>query len=46
MLDFFNKHLRGKPVDRTFDRFPTEQELDEALATARGRGNLPNRDSP
>jgi hypothetical protein len=31
MLDFFDKHLRGKPVDRTFDRFPTEQELDAAL---------------
>jgi hypothetical protein len=46
MLDFFDKHLRGKPVDRTFDRFPTEQELDEALAVARGRGSLPNRNSP
>jgi hypothetical protein len=22
MLDFFDKHLRGKPVDRTFDQFP------------------------
>ena len=32
MLDFFDKHLRGKPIDRTFDRFPTEQELDAALA--------------
>ncbi|MEO6006920.1 MAG: hypothetical protein ABIU38_02600 [Vicinamibacteraceae bacterium] len=28
MLDFFDKHQRGKPIDRTFDRFPTEQELD------------------
>ena len=36
MLDFFDKHLRGKPVDRTFDRFPTEQELDAALAAAKG----------
>ena len=35
MLDFFDKHLRGKPVDRTFDRFPTEQELDAALAAAK-----------
>ncbi|RPI51449.1 MAG: hypothetical protein EHM55_18930, partial [Acidobacteria bacterium] len=25
MLDFFDEHLRGKPTDRTFDRFPTEQ---------------------
>ena len=35
MLDFFDKHLRGKPIDRTFDRFPTEQELDAALAAAK-----------
>jgi hypothetical protein len=34
MLDFFDKHLRGKPIDRTFDRFPTEQELDAAAAAA------------
>ena len=26
MLDFFDKHARGKRIDRTFDRFPTEQE--------------------
>ncbi len=32
MLDFFDKHLRGKPLNRTFDRFPTEEELDAALA--------------
>ena len=25
----------GKPTDRTFDRFPTEQELDAALAAAK-----------
>jgi hypothetical protein len=31
MLDFFDTHQRGKPIDRTFDRFPTEQELDAAL---------------
>jgi hypothetical protein len=24
MLDFFDKHLFGKPIERTFDRFPTE----------------------
>jgi hypothetical protein len=24
MLDFFDKYLRGKPVDRTFDQFPAE----------------------
>jgi len=26
MLDFFDKHQRGKPIDRIFDRFPTGQE--------------------
>jgi hypothetical protein len=31
LLDVFDTHRRGKPVDRTFDRFPTEQELDAAL---------------
>ena len=42
MLDFFDKHLRGKPIDRTFDRFPTEQELDAALAAAgAARGAAP-----
>jgi hypothetical protein len=44
MLDFFDKHLQGKPVDRTFDRFPTEQELDAALAAAKGAA--PRHDSP
>jgi hypothetical protein len=37
MLDFFDKHLRGKPVDRAFDKFPTEQELDAALQRPTGR---------
>jgi len=27
MLDFFDKHQRGKPIARPFYRFPTEQEL-------------------
>ena len=35
MLDFFDRHLRGKPTDRSFDRFPTEQELDAALAASK-----------
>ena len=35
LLDFFDRHLRGRPTDRTFDRFPTELELDAALAAAR-----------
>jgi hypothetical protein len=34
MMDFFDKNLLGKKIDRTFDRFPTEKELDEAAATA------------
>ena len=35
MMDFADKTLRRKPVERTFDRFPTEAELDAALAAAR-----------
>ena len=41
MLDFFDKHLRGQPTDRTFDRFPTEQELDSALAAAAAAQGAP-----
>jgi hypothetical protein len=37
MTDFFDKHLRGKPTDRTFNRFPTVKEPDEAAVGA-GRG--------
>jgi len=32
MPDFFDKCPLGKSIDRTFDRFPTEQELDAAAA--------------
>lgn len=32
LMDFFDKQARGKKIDRTFDRFPTEAELDAALA--------------
>ena len=32
LLDFADKHLRGRKVERTFDRFPTEAELDAAAA--------------
>lgn len=35
MLDFADKHLLGKKVDRTFFTFPTEAELDAAAARAR-----------
>jgi hypothetical protein len=35
MLDFADKYLLGKPIDRTFDRFPTEAELDEAAVRPR-----------
>lgn len=32
MLDFADRHLLGQKSDRRFDRFPTEAELDAALA--------------
>ena len=39
MMDFFDNYLMGKKVDRTFDRFPSEKELDEAAqAAVAGRG--------
>lgn len=31
MMDFFDKHLRGRGIDQSFDRFPTEAELDAAM---------------
>ena len=31
LLDFADWHLRGKKTDRTFNRFPSEAELDAAL---------------
>jgi hypothetical protein len=34
LLDFADKHVRGKKVDRTFDRFPTDAELDSARAAS------------
>ncbi|MCC6537179.1 MAG: hypothetical protein IT162_06490 [Bryobacterales bacterium] len=37
MMDFADQHLLGKPATRAFDRFPTEQELDAALAEARAK---------
>jgi hypothetical protein len=39
MMDFFDKYSLGKKVDQTFDRFPSEKELDEAAQkAAAGRG--------
>ena len=35
IVDFFDKYARGKSVGRTFDRFPTEPELDAAAAGVR-----------
>ncbi|HLJ46760.1 MAG TPA: hypothetical protein VKU01_12165 [Bryobacteraceae bacterium] len=32
MLDFFDQKVRGLKINRTFDRFPTEKELDEAAS--------------
>jgi hypothetical protein len=37
MMDFFDKHSRGRKIDRTFDRFPTEKELDDAAQAAAAR---------
>jgi hypothetical protein len=41
LLDFADKHLRGLKVDRPFDRFPTEAELDAAAAAPAGAGTPP-----
>ncbi len=30
MMDFFDVRLRGRKTDRRFDRFPTDEELDQA----------------
>jgi hypothetical protein len=38
MMDFFDKHLRGRKVDQTFNHFPSEKELDEAARKAAGAG--------
>jgi hypothetical protein len=44
MMDFFDKCLLGKKVDRTFDRFPTEKALDDAAqAAAADRGQAQQR---
>jgi hypothetical protein len=34
MMDFFDRNLLGKKIDRAFDHFPTEKELDDAAAAA------------
>jgi hypothetical protein len=41
LMDFFDKHLLGKKVDRAFDHFPAEKELDDAAQAAAGRGRGP-----
>jgi hypothetical protein len=41
LLDFADKHLRGMKVDRSFDRFPTDAELDAAAAAANAAANRP-----
>ena len=44
MMDFFDKHLRGKKIDGTFDHFPSGKELDDAAqAAAAGRGGTPRK---
>jgi hypothetical protein len=37
MMDFFDKNLLGKKIERTFDRFPTVQELDAVCGPAPAR---------
>ena len=37
MMDFFDKHLLGKKIDRAFDRIPSEKELDEAATTNKAK---------
>jgi putative nucleotidyltransferase with HDIG domain len=37
LLDFFDQHLLGKKIDRAFNRFPTERELDDAAAAEAAR---------
>jgi hypothetical protein len=32
IMDFYDKNVRGMKVDRTFDRLPTDAELDTAMA--------------
>jgi len=44
LMDFFDKHLRGKKVERRFDRFPSEEELD-AVAARGGAVQRPVRES-
>jgi hypothetical protein len=34
MMDFFDKYLLGRKNNRTFDRFPSQKELDEATQVA------------
>jgi hypothetical protein len=43
IMDFFDKNLLGKKVDRTFDRFPTEKELDDAAAAAAAGKGAPKK---
>lgn len=38
LLDFADLHLAGKPTKRTFDRIPTEAELDAALTRNATKG--------
>ena len=42
MMDFADQHLRGRKVDRTFDHFPAEAELNAAAAATPS----PTRPSP
>jgi hypothetical protein len=41
LMDFADKNLRGMKVERTFDHFPTEEELDAAAAAKAESSSTP-----
>jgi putative nucleotidyltransferase with HDIG domain len=43
LMDFFDLHLRDRKMERTFDQFPSEKELDAALARERAWNALRSR---
>jgi hypothetical protein len=46
MMDFFDKFSLGKKLDRTFDHFPSEKELDDAAQTAAARARRSESNRP
>ncbi len=41
LMDFADKYLLGKKIERKFDKFPSEMELDAAAAEARAAARKP-----